>query len=260
MAAMTLYHGEPNGPSLTVLAALAETGLDAELVRIDLAAGERHLKAPAGVESAMSIEGEGPVLAVDGEAMADSVFLAQYLDERAGGAGLQPTDPYAHWEMMMWCRYVIERVAPAAAYLGLRAYGAARIAAIDPGEFDAAIGAMASEDLKARWIDAREGRFDEAKLADSEAKIVQAAGRLEERLGDGRDWLMGDFSIADLESYAWLAGMVDLVPEAFTGKVRAQAWMERVRARPSVATALAAASVEDPRTAWAPGPEINRWG
>ena len=39
---MTVYHGEPNGPSLTVLAALFETGLDAALVHIDLAKGQRH--------------------------------------------------------------------------------------------------------------------------------------------------------------------------------------------------------------------------
>ena len=38
---LTLYHGEPNGPSLTVLAALYESGLDADLVPIDLAKGER---------------------------------------------------------------------------------------------------------------------------------------------------------------------------------------------------------------------------
>jgi GSH-dependent disulfide-bond oxidoreductase len=39
---MILYHGEPNGPSLAVLAALFETGLEVELRHIDLLAGERH--------------------------------------------------------------------------------------------------------------------------------------------------------------------------------------------------------------------------
>src|SRR5690348_12626170 len=78
---LTLYHGEPNGPSLTVLAALYESRLDAGLVPIDLAKGERHSKAERSREVEMSIEGEGPVLVADGEPMADSVFLAQYLDE-----------------------------------------------------------------------------------------------------------------------------------------------------------------------------------
>ena len=44
---MTLYHGEPNGPSFTVLAALFEKGVHADLVRIDLAEGARHALACA---------------------------------------------------------------------------------------------------------------------------------------------------------------------------------------------------------------------
>ena len=127
---MTLYHGEPNGPSLTVLAALFETGTQADLVAIDLAAGARHAGPALGREAEMSIEGEGPVLVAEGEAMADSVFLAQYLDEASGGA-LQPADPYARWEMEMWCRFVIERVAPAAAFLGNRAHLTPKLKAME---------------------------------------------------------------------------------------------------------------------------------
>src|SRR6266566_2751444 len=39
---MTLYHGEPNGPSLAVLATLFAKEVQAELVRIDLESGQRH--------------------------------------------------------------------------------------------------------------------------------------------------------------------------------------------------------------------------
>jgi GST-like protein len=71
---------------------------------------------------------------------------------------------------------------------------------------------------------------------------------------------MGAFSIADLESYAWLAGMVELVPHAFADKPQTNAWLERMRNRPAVQRTLSAATVPDPRQVWAPGPEINRWG
>jgi glutathione S-transferase len=71
---------------------------------------------------------------------------------------------------------------------------------------------------------------------------------------------MGSFSLADLESYAWLAGMAALVPAAFADRPRSAQWLQRVRARPSVAQALALASVARPEQSWAPGPEINRWG
>ena len=254
---LTLYHGEPNGPSLTVLAALYETGAEAELVAIDLAAGDRHRQPPRNREVEMSIEGEGPVLVADGEPMADSVFVAQYLDESAGGA-LQPADPYARWEMEMWCRFVIERVAPAAALLGNRAHLTPKLQAMDDAAFAALLAPIASADLAERWRSIREGLFPEAQLEDSRAKIRLAVERLEQRI-DG-DWILGAFTIADLETYAWLAGMAELVPDAFADAPKTRAWLERMSARDSVRQALAASRSGDPLRAWAPGPEINRWG
>ena len=116
---LILYHGEPNGPSLTVLATLFAKQVAADLRHIDLVRGERHTLGCAEAPLvAMSIEGEGPVLVADGEAMTDSVFIACYLDDIGQGAPLRPADPYARWQTMKWCRQMIERTAPAAACLG----------------------------------------------------------------------------------------------------------------------------------------------
>jgi len=248
----TLYHGEPNGPSLTVLAALFAKGVPAELSYIDLAGGERH-SLPCAHEPLveMSIEGEGPVLLVDGEAMTDSVFIACYLDDVGPGPALRPADAYGRWETMRWCRQMIERTAPAAAYLGCRAH--------PPAADVALLERIGSVDLRARWEQVASGYFPEEPLADSRAKIHQAVIRIEERLAQ-REWLMGAFSIADLESYAWLAGMVALVPEAFAPHARTREWLARVRAVPAVAQALALARSADPAASWSVGPEINRWG
>jgi len=231
---MTLHHGEPNGPSLAVLAALFEKNLPAELVYMDLAGGARaKLPCARQAEVAMSVEGEGPVLVVDGEGMTESVFIACYFDELGSAGVLRPVEPYARWECMAWCRQFTERTAPAAAFLGCHA-----------------------------WPPAKTGKviaFSDERKADCEAKIAQAADRIESRLAS-RQWLMGSFSMADLESYAWLTGIVELVPAAFASRPRTAAWMRRVRARPSVARALSMARVPQPERCWAAGPEINRWG
>jgi GST-like protein len=249
---MTLYHGEPNGPSFSVLAALFEKGLDAERVHIRLEAGERHtLPCAQQSEVAMSVEGEGPVLTVGGQAMCDSVFVGCYLDDVGPGTPLRPADPYERWATMTWCRQMIERTAPAAAYLGCHAH---------PPRIDAAtLDRMVSVDLRARWEDAAAGRFADDKLENSKTKIAQAIKKIEAQL-EKREWLMGSFSLADLESYAWLAGMVSLVPSAFAGATRTASWLQRVKKRPAAARALSLASVVDPSKCWAPGPEINRWG
>lgn len=255
-----LYHGEPNGPSLTVLAAAFEKQVPVELRKIDLAAGERHggtVPYPSEVE--LSIEGEGPVLVADGVAMADSVFVACYLDDVGAGPALRPADPYERWQVMAWCRQVIERTSPAAACLGTQAYLAPRLATMPPAEAVLLIDNIGSVDLADRWEAARLGNFAADQLADSRTKIVQAVDKVEAQLADGREWLFGDFGLADLETYAWLAGMVSIVPEAFAGKDAAAAWLARVKARPSVAQALVL-SEGVPEESWAPGPEINRWG
>jgi GST-like protein len=249
---MTLYHGQPNGPSLTVLASLFAKQLQAELVPIDLARGERHTLAFAHEpQVAQSVEGEGPVLVVEDEAMTDSVFIACFLDDVGQGAALRPADAAGRWETMTWCRQMIERTAPAAAYLGCRAHPPAADAAL--------LQKIGSADLRARWQQVAAGQFSEPQLADSTTKIHQAVEKIEARL-EGRQWLMGPFSIADLESYAWLAGMVPLVPAAFAGRPRTTQWLERVKTQPAVAQALARARTADPAASWSVGPEINRWG
>jgi GSH-dependent disulfide-bond oxidoreductase len=258
---MILYHGEPNGPSLSVLAVLAESEVKAECRRINLLAGERHTLSGVSepVARDMAVEAEGPVLFSDGEAMTESVFIGQFLDE-LGSGHLQPKDAHAHWQMLMWCRRVTERCAPAAAFLGCKMSAHPALAALDPETFSAISNSIASEDLRLRWAAVRAGNFPSDEVADSIRHVTATVDLVEDQLADGRDWLMSDLTIADFETYGWLAGMVNIVPDAFAGKARSGAWLERVRARPSVQWALGQASVSDPLANWAPGPEINRWG
>jgi glutathione S-transferase len=162
--------------------------------------------------------------------------------------------------MLMWCRQATERLSPAVAYLGNLAWSQKRLAAMSQDEFHKLAGAIASEDLRQRWQELRDGAVDAAKVEDSKTKVAQFVARVEAQLVDGREWLMGPFSIADLETYAWLRPMRELVATAFAGQDRCRAWMDRVEARPSVQEALGRATADNSAHAFAPGPEINRWG
>lgn len=261
--ALTLYYGEPNGPSLTVLAALNEKQVQADYISVDLALGGRYQhKKLLSPEVLMSVEGEGPVLLVDDEPMADSVFIACFLDEIGEPAALVPGDSYQRWEVMTWCRYIIERTAPAAAFIGTQAYLAEKLAGLPDDKFSHLIAAIGNDDIRERWIAVRANDFSEEKLLDSRNKIQQAMAKVEQALRGQRDgqWILGGFSLADLETYSWLAGMVPLVADAFVDTPLTQAWLARVKSRPSVQKALQMAKVAEPEKVWAPGPEINRWG
>ncbi len=260
---MTLYAGEPNGPTLTVLAALNETGLPARIINIDLAAGERHsLKEYQTPEVVMSVEGEGPVLVVDDQPLTDSVFIGCFLDEISDSHSLLPVDSYERWQVMTWCRYMIERTAPAAAFLGTQTYLTGPLAELDSSGFTQLIANIGSDDLRDRWQAVRENDFPEEKITDSKNKIMLAVEKIETTLSAQTDpqWIFSRFTLADLESYAWLAGMVDLVPDAFAQAPLTVEWLARVKARPAVQKALASSVTKMPEKNWAPGPEINRWG
>lgn len=260
---MTLFYGEPNGPSFTVLAALHEKALDAECVRIDLTRGERYLRSELLTpELIMSVEGEGPVLLVDGEPMVDSVFIGCFLDEISETGSLVPGDSYKRWEVMTWCRNLIERLAPAAAFIGTRAYLADELAKIEADTYANITAPIGSDDLRERWDAVRANDFPEDKLVDSQSKVKSAVEKIENALAAQTDgqWILGEFSLVDLEAYAWLAGMVALEPETFVNAPQVTAWLARVKARPAVQKALAMATSTAPEKVWAPGPEINRWG
>ncbi|MDE2042240.1 MAG: glutathione S-transferase N-terminal domain-containing protein, partial [Alphaproteobacteria bacterium] len=155
-----LYYGEPNGASFTVLAALEESRLNIETRYLDLLSGARHriVGLTDRVALDMGVEGEGPVLVINGEAMTESVFIAQYLDE-AGAGHMQPKDAHTHWQMLMWCRRVTERAAPAAAFLGCRSNAHTKLAAISEAAFADLTAHIVSPDLKARWEALRRGDF-----------------------------------------------------------------------------------------------------
>ncbi len=260
MTHMTLYHGEPTGPSLTVLAALFESKLEADLRPIDLGLAQRHAgEVPLGFEANYSVEGEGPVLVVDGEALSDSVFIGCMLDDMAPGSGLRPTDPYLRWEMMAWCRWMIERLAPGAAALANLAWTTPRLAALDDATFDAMIAPIVADDLRDRWVQTRAGILSDDHRVASEARVNEATKKIDDRLAD-RDWIMGEFSLADLESYAWIAPMRELLPAAFADKPRLAVWLARVAGRPSVVKAMELSRTNVLAGSFAPGPEINRWG
>ena len=160
----------------------------------------------------------------------------------------------------MRCRRIIERVAPAAAFLGCMTYAHGELAALVPSEFDRRVADIASPDLRQRWQDLRDGQFPSEQIADSREKLANSLADGEAQFADGREWQMGDFSMGDLVAYAWCARVCDFVPDALAGKPKLQAWFDRMEARPSVQAALARATVAEPLKSWAPGPEINRWG
>lgn len=73
------------------------------------------------------------------------------------------------------------------------------------------------------------------------AESARLLGVLDERL-DGRDWVMGDYSIADISLLGWVRNLIGFYEArelvGFDRFRRVQAWLDRGLARPAVERGL----------------------
>jgi glutathione S-transferase len=150
--------------------------------------------------------GKVPVVVVDGDSIYESNVVNQYLDEVADGPGLMPEDPKRRAYARIWMSFADTDFFPAV--------------------FVASVG--------------RERGFSEERISEAFEKLEVALGKLEERL-EGRDYLAGEFSLADV---AHAGNFVRLRELEERGEVsldeypNVAAWMERLEGRKSYEAAV----------------------
>jgi glutathione S-transferase len=193
MSNIKLYRHPLSGHSHRAQLLLSLLGLDAELVDVDLAAGEHKQDAFL----AMSRFGQVPVL-VDGDTViADSNAILMYLATRYDDScRWLPTDPVAAAEVQRF--------------------------------LSIAAGALANGPAAARLVNVFNAALDHLQAIDTAHNLLNV---LELHL-DGRDWLAdGQATIADLANYAYIAhapeGDVSLVSYP-----NLRAWLARIEALP----------------------------
>ncbi|MEM7766064.1 MAG: glutathione S-transferase family protein [Pseudomonadota bacterium] len=71
-------------------------------------------------------------------------------------------------------------------------------------------------------------------------EAVRLTGVLDRILDDGRAFLAGDYSVADIMHYPWLKAGLDLGFPALIEKPRLTAWLDRIAARPAVTAGMTA--------------------
>jgi len=256
---LELYHGEPNGAALKALIVLHEKQLPFTSRYLDLLEGTPF---DDMVEVAYNLEREAPILVHHGQPITESLFLSMYLDDAFPDRPLQSGEALDLWSLLVWGRFCGEVLAPAVSTLGSKAHLVPALAGRDRAAVEAAIESLRTPERREAWLQALDDSFSDEELAESRRKAAVAAARIEAALA-GSDWLSGPaFSLADIEVFAYADALPLLVPDVASPAAapRLNAWLDRVRARPSVAKARAHSRTGAPRTAFVPGPEHSRWG
>ncbi|MDQ3125795.1 MAG: glutathione S-transferase N-terminal domain-containing protein [Pseudomonadota bacterium] len=199
----------PNGVKVSIM--LEEIGLPYEPHLVDIGKDETW-----GPEF-LSLNPNGKIPAIldpDGPggkpfALFESGAILVYLAEKTGK--LLPTDPTARYETLQWVMFQMAAIGPMFGQLGFFHKFAGK--------------AYADKRPLERYV----------------AESKRLLGVLETRL-EGRDWIMGDYSIADVATLGWVRNLIgfyearDLVE--FDALTNVPAWLERGLARPAVQRGL----------------------
>jgi Glutathione S-transferase len=199
----------PNGVKVSIM--LEETGLAYEPHLIDIGKNEtwgpEYLALNPNGKIPAIIDPNGP----DGKPLAlfESGAILIYLAEKTGK--FLSADPAKRYETIQWVMFQMAAIGPMFGQLG----------------FFHKFGGAAYEDKRPRDRYAAESK--------------RLLGVLEGRLAD-RDWIMDDYSIADIATLGWVRNLIgfygagELVDYASLKNV--PAWLERGLARPAVQRGL----------------------
>lgn len=196
--------GTPNGRKITI--ALEEMELPYELHVVNIMKGEQsdpeYLRVNPNAKIPSIVDPDGP----GGEPIAimESGAILQYLGEKSGK--LLPSDPAGRWAAIQWVNFQVASVGPMLGQFG-------HFFKFAKGKTDG---------------------YGEERYRNETKRLL---GVLDRQL-EGRDFLIGDYSIADVATFPWIKGLawyeaLDAVDYASFTNV--EPWVERCLARPKTA-------------------------
>lgn len=191
--------GTPNGYKIAI--ALEEMALDYKITWVNIGTGEQH--APEFL--AISPNGKIPAI-VDHEtgiSLMESGAILQYLADKTGKFGGETSQD--RWQVTQWLHWQMGGLGP-----------------------------MMGQVNHFRGLEEKVP-YGETRYGDETARLF---GVLDRQL-DGRDYIVGDYSIADMAAVAW-AGIAPMLGDPrLTGCENVMAWIERNVARPATGRAIA---------------------
>lgn len=235
---ITLYHFVPVANGGKVLMALHEKGIPFDSRWIDLHTFQQH--SPEYL--AVNPEGQVPALVHDGVVITHTSVINEYLEDAFPDTPpLRPADALEAARMRQWNKYIDDYVMQAVSIHGWQVGAGAIARGHSDEDFEKLVARIPLKQQQEKWRTARAG-FPQEKLDECTAQVAEAVARVEAALADG-PWLIGDFfSLADINFFAYCGGALEAMFPAIGNTEncpRLLDWVERMKARPGIAAALA---------------------
>jgi GSH-dependent disulfide-bond oxidoreductase len=212
------YWPTPNGHKITLF--LEEAGLSYTVIPVNIGAGEQfqpeflriapNNRMPAIVDHEPD-DGQGPL------SVFESGAILEYLGEKTGQ--FLPTERRGRFEVLQWLYWQMAGLGPMFGQLSHFVNYAPKL--------------VDNEMIRISYGLERYGKEAERLL-----------GVLEDQLID-RDFVCGDYSIADMASYPWVV-VLDRLGKTLDEFPNTARWVERIKARPATERAYAVAKTMPP--------------
>jgi len=229
---LALYHFGPVANSMTPLLGLLEKGVPFEDKFLSSRRWEHHTPE----FQAISPEGMVPVLVHDDLFVTESTVINEYVDEAFDGPALRPATPFGRAQMRVWTKYVDEFFCPALTVLG--AQNANKFASkVDPEEMAERLARMPNPEVRKKWETISKGTgFADEQLAEARSKLGRVVAKMEKGLEDGREWFVGDYSLADIKLFSMAPALEFMTPEFCNADASPKliGWLRRMAQRPAV--------------------------
>lgn len=245
-----LYHHHVSVCATKSRLALEEKGVPWEGELIDLRGSQQHK------EEYLKINPFGlvPVLVHDGKVIPESTVINEYVDASFDGPSLRPKDEYKRAQMRVWTRMNDENVHAATGVL------TTAIAYRHVPQHRSQISNQIDPYKKTRKVASFDVGIENPHFRTAIHRIDMLFAHIEEALGGkgpgkaleggGPDWLLGDYSLAEIGFAPYIIRMDCLQLQfLYDKRPRVVAWYERLKARPAVQKAVIDWFAHDP-TSW----------
>lgn len=240
---LTLYHNPISTCGQKVRLALAEKSLAFESRVIDWGKQEHlsdwYLK--------LNPNGVVPTLVHDGEPVIDSSVICEYLEDVFPANPIAPATPLGRAKMRAWMRYSEEVPTPAIRVPSFNRLFVKGIKSLSEADYEDLVSRLP---LRKHFYQAMDqAGFPQHLYDQALEKLRQTLARIDAALSDGRDFLLGDYSIADIVLVPTVVRLEDIELQTMWADLpNVRRWYAAVQARPSFDIAYYPGSRIDPRT------------
>jgi len=234
---LKLYTAQNSICTQKVFLTMIEKGLDWESEYIDLFNNEQYR--PEYLR--LNPKGAVPTLIHEGHPVIESTLICEYLDRTFPTPSLVPSDAYDQARMRLWSKHIDEGVFEATREISFSAMFRDKMRSMTEEQREGRFKNIGDPGRRARFISTYEEGEDSVYVAQGIFAFEKMFREMEIDLAGKQDWLIGEFSLADINLTPFVARLeyLGLLDIWIAERPRVQAWWKRAKSRPSFKGAIA---------------------